>query len=190
MRADIERFQHEGWISISYGLLATTLFWAGRWVEAELAWREPIQREPPGVLQGGVQALLMTARAYRSTPGALDELQTIASDLPSGDAEHRIGVWIQIAALVEGFCDTGPSRRCGRPLPYRASGSRDRRHHRVRKPATLADAGRHGRRRRTAVDGRRGSLRDRPSTGAHATAQNRPARGASSCRARGSPSTP
>ena len=103
MRADIERFQHEGWISISYGLLATTLFWAGRWVEAELAWREAIQREPPGVLQGGVQALLMTARAYRSTPGALDELQTIASDLPSGDAEHRIGVWIQIAALVEGF---------------------------------------------------------------------------------------
>ena len=72
MRADIERFQHEGWISISYGLLATTLFWAGRWVEAELAWREPIQREPPGVLQGGVQALLMTARAYRSTPGALE----------------------------------------------------------------------------------------------------------------------
>jgi hypothetical protein len=32
VRETIERFQHEGWIYTSYVLLATTLFWAGRWV--------------------------------------------------------------------------------------------------------------------------------------------------------------
>ena len=107
-REDIERFQHEGWIFGYHWVLATTLFLAGRWVEAERVWREAIHLEPPGLYsRGGAQALLMMTRAYQSTPGALDELQTIASDLPSGDAEHRQGVWVQIAALVEGFAILG-----------------------------------------------------------------------------------
>jgi tetratricopeptide (TPR) repeat protein len=113
-RSDIElnRRFGLGWAGMAITWLGVTEFLRGRWKQALTTFRQGVEEEPPGVLDGTGSAFLFEQLAYLGETADLAALQEKWEErLPRAGEPATWGVWQMLFSVVEGLALLGQRDR-------------------------------------------------------------------------------